>query len=396
MITTGHREWLFRVEEHHVISMVNKWLFLHKFSAENHFLIFHVGDSSAQGMCVHDQRGLSNNFNGAYQRIHNWFASRCSESLCTCVPFCYPHLALKLTAHASKNRLGNIAVVGVRLLPRRSPSQRFCDVSVNMSVCSLVIDRITVSQDGKKVQRPARVIVACEDHITGEVVCSSKYIHYPRGDIVHSEFAYNYNGIDATTLSTHGEKFSAVVDWVRAAIRCRIVVVCGMVDVEHFVDEAAGCRLVDLQDFFITRNDAGIDEPVSLARLAKRFYSYDSKRDAYADARMKLGLYYIMRAFKLSRIVTPPFGEHWFPKNVSQYKTGSLLRRLHNVSLDDPPSKHSQLCTSCVKQPTTSPADPIRFQTTDCLDKHTYENDTDTEEPLIAAPPPSKDLTNWP
>lgn len=289
-------------------------------------------------------------------------------SLCSCVGTSFATLALALASRS---------------------------LSFIMSVCSLVIDRIGVCQDGKKLQRPARVIVACEDHITGEIVCSSKYIHYPRGDIIHNEYAYNYNGIDATTLSTHGEKFAAVVDWVRSAIRCRVVVVCGVVDLEHFVEEASGCRVVDLQDFFITRNEAGIDEPVSLARLAKRFYNYDSKRDAFADARMKIGLFYIMKAFKLSRIVTPPFAEQWFPKNTANYKPASVLKRLQNVTLEEhKPTLHTvrDLCQTCVKQQSFS--EQSRFQASESLDKHTYENDTDNDEPLISVS--AKDQADWP
>lgn len=272
-------------------------------------------------------------------------------------------------------------------LSSQSAAARRC---VNMSVCSLVIERINVKQDGKTLQRPARVIVASEDHISGEIIFSSKYIHYPRSDIIHNEYALNYNGIDATTLATHGEKFATVVDWVRAAIRCRIVVVCGMVGLEHFVEETTTCRVVDLQDFFITRNDAGIDEPVSLARLAKRFYDYDAKRDPFTDARLKIGLYYIMKSFKLTRAVTPPFAEDWFPKNVRNYKNDCITKRVTEVLLlDDAADTTDQmLCASCVKAAAPSPASTweestaapmARFPTAESLTKtseeHAYEND---------------------
>ena len=259
--------------------------------------------------------------------------------------------------------------------------------AVNM-LCSLVVDRINVKQDGKTRQRPARVIVATEDHVSNEIVFASKYIHYPRCDIVHNDYAADYNGIDANTLSTQGERLSTVVDWARAATRSRLVIVCGTACMDAFLDDST--RVIDLQDFFFTTNEAGIHEPVSLARLAKKYFGYDAKRDPYMDAKLKISLFYVMKSIKICRIALPPFAESWFPKDVQNYKAASIVKRLKSTSLDDEGDDVPTPCNSPVTDRMS------RHTTRESLERspkqHLYENDVPEGRPRVRAesdgPPP--------
>ena len=143
--------------------------------------------------------------------------------------------------------------------------------SVIMSLCALVVEKVSIRGNGKIHQRIGRIIIGFEEPDKETVNFISKYVHYPSCDFVHNEFSFLYNGIDAITLSTQGEKYSAVVDWLRAAIRFRKVVVCGKTHVIDIVGSTP-CEIIDLQDFYYTQRNHRIQEPFSLARLAFKFF----------------------------------------------------------------------------------------------------------------------------
>lgn len=186
-----------------------------------------------------------------------------------------------------------------------------------MSVCAVVFEKVNIREDGKVKPKVGRIIIAFEDQDSGEVSYISKYIHYPSWEFVYSEFGFRYNGIDANTIATQGEKLATVVDWVRAAIRLRKVIVCGSVDMKEFAG-ATPCTIVDLQSFFYTEEKGGqIIEPISLARLANKYFGYDAnlkgRRDPFEECTLRIALYHVMIGCRISGIA-PPFMEATFPK----------------------------------------------------------------------------------
>lgn len=185
-----------------------------------------------------------------------------------------------------------------------------------MAVCSLVIEKINIRTNGVTKPRIGRIIVGFEDQLTSTVSFDSKYVHYSPEEFVYNDFCFNYNGIDRNTISNQGERYSVVMDWVRAAIRGKSVIVCGRADLNEVVNDTQ-CHIVNLQDFFFNEKEGGIIEPVSLSRLCKRIFGYEShsigRRDPFQECRFKISLYHVMQGFKCGNIV-PPFRESFFPK----------------------------------------------------------------------------------
>lgn len=185
-----------------------------------------------------------------------------------------------------------------------------------MAVCSLVIEKINIRTNGVTKPRIGRIIVGFEDQLTSTVSFDSKYVHYSPEDFVYNDFCFNYNGIDRNTISNQGERYSVVMDWVRAAIRGKTVVVCGRTDINEVMHDTQ-CNIVNLQDFFYNEKEGGIVEPVSLNRLCKRIFGYEShsigRRDPFQECRFKVSLYHVMKGFKCGNIL-PPFRDSFFPK----------------------------------------------------------------------------------
>lgn len=187
-----------------------------------------------------------------------------------------------------------------------------------MSLCALVLERVNIREDGKVRQKLGRIIIGFEDENTHKKInFISKYIHYPVAEFVHSHVCWLYNGIDANTLSTQGEKYSSVIDWARAAICSRKVIVHGAVDVHEVVGRTP-CTLIDLQEFFYSAKTELIMEPISLARLVKKFFNLDLRsargaRDPFDECALKISLYHVMCAYNTCGIA-PPFSESMFPK----------------------------------------------------------------------------------
>lgn len=223
-----------------------------------------------------------------------------------------------------------------------------------MSICALVLDRVHIKVDGRVRQQLGRIIIGFQGANKDNVKFVSKYIHYPSTDFVHHGHSFAYNGIDATTLSKQGEKYSTVIAWARAAIHSRSIIVCGMADVKEVVGDTP-CKLIDLQDFFYTEKNNQISEPISLNRLAKKVFGYDAsvknRRDPFDECQLKIALYHVMSAFKIIGRV-PPFEESVFPK-VPKFP-------FHSVSKQDTRVKEGEddMCEKSKKTPPTPCSSP--------------------------------------
>lgn len=208
-------------------------------------------------------------------------------------------------------------VMWCRFCSFRRPPQSHANPQVEkMAVCSLVIDKVQIRANGVTKMKIGRIIIGFEDADSGSVSFDNKYIHYSPEDYVHNEFCYNYNGIDRNTISKQGERYAVVIDWARAAIRGKSVVVCGTADVAEVVGETP-CRIVNLQDFFFNEKDGGIVEPISLSRLCSKVFAYEThsegRRDPFQECRFKIALFHVMNGFKAGNRY-PPFGDSFFPK----------------------------------------------------------------------------------
>lgn len=185
-----------------------------------------------------------------------------------------------------------------------------------MAVCSLVIEKINIRTNGVTKPRIGRIIVGFQDQLTNTVSFDSKYVHYSPEEFVYDDFCFNYNGIDRNTISNQGERYTVVMDWVRAAIRGKTVIVCGRADLNEVVHDTQ-CHVVNLQDFFYNEKEGGVVEPVSLNRLCLRVFGYEShsvgRRDPFQECRFKVSLYYVMIGFKCGNLL-PPFRQNFFPK----------------------------------------------------------------------------------
>ena len=185
-----------------------------------------------------------------------------------------------------------------------------------MSYCALVLERVNIREDGRIKQKIGRVIIGFESERDEQITFVNKYIYYPASDFVHHDVCFLYNGIDAMTIATHGEKISSVIDWMRAAIRFRTVIVCGMQDVKEIIGQTP-CTITDLQDFFYTAKSSRILEPVSLSRLAIKYFGTDingrKQRDPFEECALRLALHHVMAALKICK-VQPPFDNDMFPK----------------------------------------------------------------------------------
>lgn len=194
---------------------------------------------------------------------------------------------------------------------------------VKMCVCSLVLERASIRINGNIKQRIARVIIGFEDETSGSITFISKYVHCPPEDFIHNDVAFQINGIDRNTLAQQGERYSVVVDWFRAAIRSRVLVVCGTQDLRELVGETP-CTIVDMHDYFFSRKEGEtrIDEPISLARLVSKFYNNNIAstlpKNPFQECKFKISLYYILKAHKACD-VKPPFTEFNFPKVVNRF-----------------------------------------------------------------------------
>jgi hypothetical protein len=259
-----------------------------------------------------------------------------------------------------------------------------------MSVCGIVFDKVNVRIDGKTTQKTARIIIGFSDASRGatDITFSNKFIHYPESDIVHHDLAFLYNGIDAKTISNQGEKRSHVVDWFRAAIRHRTVVVCGTSEIMELIGDTH-CNLIDLQSFFYSKTADDIREPISLVRLANRFFGYDpataGKRDPFQECRYRIGLYYVMRGFQASA-VSPPFADDMFPK-IAKLLPG---KRPFDNTDGLTASKMQDAFTKL-----TSPTKPLSLVSA-AFDQHEYygeenfyENDTPRQSPKAGLSPSS-------
>lgn len=189
-----------------------------------------------------------------------------------------------------------------------------------MSVCGIIFDKVHVRADGKTTPKIARIIIGFATDVScavpSDITFSNKFIHYPEADVVHHDVSFLYNGIDGKTISNQGKKYSHVVDWFRASIRNRTVVVCGSTELMELIGDT-NCRIIDLQNFFYTKKSEQIKEPISLVRLANRFFGYDpataGKRDPFQECKYRIALYYVMRGFQACGC-NPPFDEDLFPK----------------------------------------------------------------------------------
>lgn len=297
-----------------------------------------------------------------------------------------------------------------------------------MSVCALVLERVNIREDGRVRQKLGRIIIGFEDDSSyGGINFISKYIHYPASDFVHSHFCWLYNGIDANTLSTQGEKYCSVIDWARAAIRSRKVIVNGSIDVQEVVGKTP-CDLIDLQEFFYSVKTQLILEPISLARLVKKLFGRDfrnrNSRDPFEECTLKIGLYHVMCAYKICG-KAPPFDEIMFPKvekvvpvappitslnnggkknTSSPHHTSSPSTRPVSPAMQSAPSKSPHSPDHTAREPKHPSRDEgmMRFQgeeslthsleenlkvsepitMDDCNDHHAYENDSDEQDVL--------------
>lgn len=192
----------------------------------------------------------------------------------------------------------------------------FPSVHVIMSVCSLVIDKVSIRSNGITRSKIGRIIVGFQDAETDAVSFDNKYIYYPPEDFVYNDFCYKYNRIDRNTIAKQGERHEVVMDWVRAAVRGKNVIVCGRLDLNQILGDVP-CHVVDLQDFFFTKNESNIVEPISLNRLTNRLFGHEThstgNRDPFQECKFKISLYHVMKGFKSGNLF-PPFHETFFPK----------------------------------------------------------------------------------
>lgn len=204
-----------------------------------------------------------------------------------------------------------------------------------MSICSLVVERVNIRVNGRTRPEIGRIIIGFEDQTTHQITFANKYVHYPVSDFVYNDFCFNYNGIDANTISAQGEKLSVVFDWVRAAVRSRRVIVCGMAGIAKIIGDTP-CTIIDLQEYFNTSSCSGVQEPVSLARLTSKFFSLSShsggRRDPFQEGKFKIALYHIMNGMKTAGS-SSPFREDMFPKCPRSPVTKTLLDN-RSVQLD--------------------------------------------------------------
>lgn len=184
-----------------------------------------------------------------------------------------------------------------------------------MSVCALVVERVKISENNHISQKVARIIIGIQDD-SDTITLMNKYVFYPRSDVFQDDWCYRYNGIDANTIAKRGERYSAVIDWMRAAICGRRVVVCGTADIQELIGDTV-CQIVDLQKFFHTQKSHNISEPIGLVRLAFKFFGYSpavsGRRDPFEECRIKIGMWHVMNGLKACGKV-PPFEDTAFPK----------------------------------------------------------------------------------
>lgn len=185
-----------------------------------------------------------------------------------------------------------------------------------MSVCSLVIEKVSIRTNGTTRTKIGRIIIGFQDSESHAVTFDNKYIYYPPEEFVYNDFCYKYNRIDRNTIAKQGERYEVVVDWVRAAVRGKKVCVCGKLDLNQILGDVP-CHVVDLQDFFFTKNESNIVEPISLNRLTNRLFGYETNstgnRDPFQECKFKISLYHVMKGFKSGNLF-PPFHETFFPK----------------------------------------------------------------------------------
>jgi hypothetical protein len=269
-----------------------------------------------------------------------------------------------------------------------------------MSVCGIVFDKVQVRVDGKTAQKVARIIIGFAPDTsvpTKDITFCSKFIHYPEADVVHNDIAFLYNGIDAKTISNQGEKQSHVVDWFRASVRNRTVIVCGSYELMEMIGDTH-CNIIDLQNFFYSMKSETIKEPISLVRLANRFFGYDpaasGARNPFQECQYRIGLYYVMKGFQACGI-SPPFAESSFPKIAKLIPNNAKPQQQQQTHDDTDGTAASRIQAAFSKLSSSkSPIAPLSLafdqheyfgeeEEGEAAADHIYENDTP-----VPSPPP--------
>lgn len=258
-----------------------------------------------------------------------------------------------------------------------------------MSVCSLVIDKVFIRTNGVNKMRIGRIIIGFEDPVTSQITFDSKYVHYSPDDYVHDEFCFKYNGIDRNTISNQGERYSVVMDWARAAIRAKTVIVCGTADLDEVLAETP-CYIVNLQDFFYNMKAGGIIEPISLNRLCSRIFGEEThavgRRDPLKECRNKIALFHVMKGFKAGK-VSPPFEDSFFPKVPKHFLSAppAAVRETDEWMVEDVTSRLSRCrAKNSINEETEGQDDANEYESMDATrvkddKREAAKRDTDVE-----------------